>query len=344
MEAILAEIETRQDYITDKVIRTLYFGGGTPSILNQQELGSIKKKVERYFGTEGITEITLEANPEDLTSQKIQELRSVGINRLSIGIQSFDTQILKYLNRAHTSNQAIKAVENAQKAGFDNISIDLIYGIPQRTGGAWEKEIESAINLGVQHISAYCLTIEEKTVFGHWKRQNKLIEQDEDVALSEFQELVAQLERNGFDHYEISNFAKPNFYAQHNTNYWKNAEYLGLGPGAHSYNLKTRHFNISNNHQYVQRTKNLTPTGETELLSPVDRINEYLLTSIRTKWGCSFDYLDKFGLAFEEKKHSELRNLIDAELVCKENGVLFLTKKGKFLADYVTECLFIEDI
>lgn len=274
IEAIRTEIAASTDYIHEP--RTLYFGGGTPSVCSPEQLGRLISQVRTNWPTATLEEITLEANPDDLTTEYLDNLRQIGINRLSIGIQSFDPDQLRTMNRRHTPNEARQAVRRAQRAGFDNITIDLMYGLPGMTLVQWQGAISQALELDVQHISAYHLTIEEHTVFG--KRRIQPI----DTAMSEQQylELHKRLEQAGFHHYEISNFALPGYESQHNSSYWDSTPYLGVGPSAHSFNGSSRRWNVSSNRQYLLGT-----AAQIEILTPRDRYNEFLMTRLRTARG-----------------------------------------------------------
>ncbi|TAE01440.1 MAG: radical SAM family heme chaperone HemW, partial [Bacteroidetes bacterium] len=254
INAINKEIVLQKDYFSEKnSISSIYFGGGTPSVLSQTELESVLKNIYNNFEVDPQAEITLEANPDDLNKNKLKELKSLGINRLSIGVQSFDEAFLKYMNRSHNAKQSLECLENAQKIGFDNLSFDLIYGVPAQNHDFWKKDLQMASQIGAKHISAYCLTIEEKTVFGKWLKNKKINEINDDFANDQFDMLVENLENKGYQHYEISNFAMPNHYSKHNTNYWKKGSYLGIGASAHSYNQQNRQFNISNNSLYIKQ-------------------------------------------------------------------------------------------
>jgi len=341
VNALCTEIEARKDYLQTKEISTIYFGGGTPSLLTPNEINDILTKISTLYTIKKGTEITLEANPDDLSLAYLKVLRTIGINRLSIGIQSFNDAFLLFLNRSHSSEKGINAVQNARKAGFDNVSIDLIYGIPSEDDTIFKEDLATALNLETEHLSAYCLTIEEKTTFGKWVKSGKMKNPNEEKAAQHFELLMCEAEKKGFEHYEISNFCRANNYSKHNCSYWKNVEYLGVGPGAHSYNLKSRQFNILNNHLYMQGVKQGTITTEIEMLSPKDKVNEYLLTSIRTKWGSSFSFIETeidFNVATIKKQVEKLEK--EGLLFIKQD-TFYLTQKGKLFADKVTEELFV---
>ncbi len=356
VKAICQEINLQQNYLTEKHLQTIYFGGGTPSLLSESELDEILATVNQYFTIESNAEITLEANPDDLTKEKVQQLKNVGINRLSIGIQSFHENHLKFMHRAHHAQQAETCVKIAQDAGFENITIDLIYAIPsenqpENQHAIFENDLQKAIQLGVPHISAYCLTIEPKTVFGDWQKKGKMAAIDEEFSAQQFEILIDTLTSNGYEHYEISNFAKPNHYSRHNTNYWKSGTYLGIGASAHSYNGQSRQANVANNMAYIQSIeKNIVPFQREEL-SLTDHINEYLMVSLRTMWGADTKILkEKYGYnIFEDtKNYTQLLDyqkngflLLNTDETNSHSKKIILTPKGKLIADEITGHLFV---
>lgn len=293
------------------------------------------------YGIESSPEITLEANPDDLSLDKLKHLKSMGINRLSIGIQSFQDETLKFLNRAHNASEAIKCVENARKAGFENLSIDLIFSIPNQKPGDLEKDIAQLLLLLPEHVSTYSLTIEEKTVFGNWHKKGKFKPLSDSASADQFDLIISKLEENHYQQYEISNFCRDGHYAKHNTSYWKNVPYLGIGPGAHSYDGQHRQANVSNNHGYMKSIESGAVPFEKEDLSRQDLVNEYILTTLRTKWGCDMAKLYSLHqydlLAEQGEKLSELSENGYVEI--KDHHV-FLTKKGKFVADEIIGDLF----
>lgn len=331
------EIELQKEYLSAKILDTVYFGGGTPSLLNEEEMNLLWDAIHRHFDIAQDAEVTLEANPEDLTLDKIQLFRSTGINRLSIGIQSFDNQLLTFLNRNHNAQMAVGAVLLAAETGFENLNIDLIYGIPGSSLKSWRQDLEKALDLPVQHISSYSLTIEEKTVFGKWHKQKRFQAMDEELMVTQFQLMVDLLYSKGFEQYEISNFALYEKYARHNSNYWLNRPYLGIGPGAHSFNLSERQYNIENNGIYIRKLKENSIPYEKEILSREQKINEYLLTGLRTKWGCDLILLkNKFDFDLLKEKYQALKRLEKARWLEIKDQRLFLTQAGKLLADEIT--------
>jgi oxygen-independent coproporphyrinogen III oxidase len=340
--AIKRELTLQQSYLGGEEVETIYFGGGTPSILSAADICSILSTISGTFKISANPEVTLEANPDDLTFEKLTDFRSLGINRLSIGIQSFDDSILSYLNRPHNSAAAVQCFTTARNTGFTNISIDLIYAIPSLSEEAWEKNIARAIALEPEHISSYSLTIEKKTVFGNWLDHGKLTAVKDDDAATQLEMLTDQLTRNGFDQYEVSNFGKPGFYSRHNSSYWRQEKYLGVGPSAHSYDGTSRQFNIKNNHLYVKAIGEETIPFEREILTREDRVNDYLLTTLRTSWGCNLDTLSaKFNYNLLGEHQNYLNNLLENELAKLDKNSLQLTNKGKLLADKIASDLFL---
>lgn len=342
VEALCKEISLQSQFINSDPIETIYFGGGTPSLLDDSEMAKIWLSLHQHLDLASLAEVTLEANPDDLNPFKLESLRASGINRLSIGVQSFHDPHLQFMNRSHLGHQAVESIENARRAGFDNISIDLIYAIPSPTHEVWIRDLERALELSPEHISAYCLTIEDKTAFGRWQKTGKLKPVDEPFAADQFEILIETLEKRGFDQYEISNFARNGGYAKHNTSYWQQKKYLGIGPSAHSFNGSWRQYNVSNNARYIKAIKEGVVPFEREELSDSDRFNEYLLTSIRTKWGTNLSYgLREFGVDVEKLNAAALDLLQKEGLLFVSDSTLYLTKKGKLLADEITSRLMI---
>lgn len=339
--ALKKEISFQTSYLEGALVKTLYFGGGTPSLYTPAEIGEIITEIARCFNMHQTPEITLEANPDDLTREKINGFRHAGINRLSIGIQSFHDDDLLFLNRTHSARQAISCIRQAQELGFENISLDLIYGIPGLTEEKWKLNIETAIELGVPHISAYALTVEEGTAMDHFIRQGKMAIPSDEEALSHFMILTEKLSAAGFLHYEISNFAKNDFISQHNSNYWKGEAYLGLGPSAHSYNGISRRWNVSNLTKYLAAGTIGEICHEEENLNTVQRYNEFVMTSLRTMWGCSTERVRaEFGQQFYQHLMRESsHHLLQGNLQLSK-GFLYISEKGKFLADGIISDLF----
>ena len=343
VSAICNEIVLQKDYLQNESISTIYFGGGTPSLLNNSDLKNIFENVFSTFKIEEDAEITLEANPDDLKIDKIRELSDSPINRLSIGIQSFFDDDLQFLNRSHSSNQASEAIFNAHKQGLSNISIDLIYGIPTLTDKKWKENIKIAIDSGVQHISAYSLTVEANTAFDLFIKKGRIKAPEEEQAARQFEILMDTMNNQGFIHYEISNFCKEGFFSRHNSNYWKQQKYLGLGPSAHSFDLDSRQWNVANLQQYIQSINAGNIPFEKEILTASQKYNEYIMTGLRTIWGVNLKEVKlKFGEEFLSYLNKNSRKYItDKTMELKENA-LILTEKGKFLADGIASDLFID--
>lgn len=342
VDAICKEMDVRQNYLQDKNLSTIYFGGGTPSLLNGSELSKIISKIKVHFEIVPNAEITLEANPDDLTLEKIKELKDAGINRLSIGIQSFFDEDLERMNRSHTAKQAIEAVENAKSGGINNISIDLIYGLPNLTKEKWAYNLEQAFKLDVSHLSAYCLTIEEKTAFNHFLRKGKIKLPAEPETIEQFEMLMSEAEKHHFIHYEISNFCKEGLQSRHNSSYWMNEHYLGIGPSAHSYNGVSRQFNVANNMKYIKGMDAGIPDFEMEILTEENKFNEYIMTRLRTAWGISPGFITgSFGEKSLNIFLSGAEPYISSGHLQWKQDSLILTKKGKLLADKIASDLFV---
>jgi oxygen-independent coproporphyrinogen III oxidase len=340
--AIIQELEMRKDYLEGENINTIYFGGGTPSLLSEQELGGIMQRIRDQFAVNKSAEITLEANPGDLTPSRLHELKSFGINRLSIGIQSFHDKVLQYLNRDHDALSAAASINDARAAGITNISIDLIYSIPNQSDLDWHANVLKAIELKPTHISAYSLTIEPKTVFGNWATKKKLTPVDDDVSARQFEILVDELELAGYEHYEVSNFCLPTFHSRHNSSYWKGEKYLGVGPAAHSYNITSRQHNVRSNAIYIRSITDGKVPFELEVLTREDKVNDYLLTTLRTSWGCDLQWLHNTLDYDVEKEHQKyLNELLSSQLATYNGGRLTLTRKGKLMADKIASDLFL---
>ncbi|KOY85269.1 coproporphyrinogen III oxidase [bacterium 336/3] len=343
VDAIGQEILFQQDYLKGKHLNSIYFGGGTPSLLSQKELEKTFEQISKIYTWDSHTEITLEANPDDLNLENIQIFKNLGINRLSIGIQSFEENHLQFLHRAHNSQEAENCVHLAQNEGISNISIDLIYAIPASSHLIWKKDLEKAIALGVSHISAYSLTIEPKTVFGSRLQKGFMPPIDDGFAAEQFQILMDTLQSASFEHYEISNFAKNGAYSRHNSNYWKDGEYLGIGPSAHSYNHISRQYNVSNNTKYIESIEKQVIPFEIEELSWQDRLNDYLLTGLRTQWGCTWERVLQIAphQMFETKQKNIFEKYVSQGLLENSPIGFKLTSKGKFFADQIASDLFL---
>jgi len=335
------ELEIRKDELKDETIETIYFGGGTPSLLSVEEIELLMKSIYENYTVSANPEITLEANPDDLTDAKIFELAESPINRLSIGIQSFFEDDLKLMNRAHNSDEA-KSCLSAAIGSFDNITVDLIYGIPNMPVEKWKKNLQTVFDFGIHHISSYALTVEPNTALDSFIKNGKYPPLDEALAKQHFDVLVEETQKNGFVHYEISNFGKPNYFSQHNTSYWLGKKYLGIGPSAHSFNKTNRSWNVSNNTKYIKAILENKLPNEVEELSKNDQFNEYIITGLRTIWGVSLAEVElEFGIDYKNKLLVSAENFIIQELLEIDNYVLKTTKKGKFLADGIASDLFI---
>lgn len=342
--AIVKEIELRKEYLEEQIVETIYFGGGTPSLLNEQQLTTILTAVRQNLTCSESPEITLEANPDDITEEKAIAWHKAGVNRLSVGIQSFDDCDLKWMNRAHDSQQALDCLPIAHKAGIKNISLDLIYGLPDLDNERWKKQIEKAVSLGATHISAYCLTIEKRTALHQLVEQKKLIPAENEQQSEQFEILIKTLKGHGFDHYEISNFAVPGFISKHNSNYWRGISYLGVGPSAHSYNGKSRSWNIANNPNYIkllqkeQREK--FDWYEEEHLTPENIYNESLLIGLRTSWGVDLKALSEV-LELDSDFSKKVKQYEAKGWLFQSNEHMILTESGRHWADAIAEDFFI---
>ena len=341
VNAICKEIELQKDYLGGEIIETIYFGGGTPSLMSISDINKILSTIFRYFKVTISPEITLEANPDDLDKQKILDLLDSGINRLSIGVQSFHNKDLLLLNRSHDKKQAEYTLETAIETGFNNISIDLIYGIPTLNNQNWIKNIEKAIKYRVAHISAYALTLEPKTAYHILIQKGKIPAPDDNKTVEHFDILIRMMKENDYIHYEISNFCKKNHYSLHNSNYWKQKKYLGIGPSAHSFDSKSRQWNVSNSGEYIISLDKDTIPFEREILTTEDKYNEYIMTGLRTMWGIDLIKIkNDFGLSFYKNTNETTSKYIKNNLMQLENEIMVLTDKGKLLADAIIESFF----
>lgn len=340
ISALLSEMELRKSELINEPIETIYFGGGTPSLLAVETLETLINKVKNTFQVSIDPEITLEANPDDLLPSYIEKLSESSINRLSIGIQSFFDEDLRFMNRAHNAQEAHETLEIAAK-NFNNISIDLIYGIPNSGMERWKENIKIALAYSVPHISSYALTVEPKTALASFIKKGLVSEIDEKEVEAQFLELIDVLEANDFLHYEISNFGKKGYFSKNNSAYWKGKNYIGIGPSAHSFIGKQRSWNIKNNSKYIQSIKTGELPSENEYLSLIDRYNEYIMTGLRTMWGVSLDHVETtFGKPFLEDLLGAAEHFIKEHLLYIDNDNLLVTKRGKFLCDGIASHLF----
>ncbi|MFT6883000.1 MAG: oxygen-independent coproporphyrinogen-3 oxidase [Marinoscillum sp.] len=344
VSAIGKELKMRKDEMDLGEVSSIYFGGGTPSLLSENQLMFLLTLIKEQFTLSENVEITLEANPDDLTEANLTAIKNSGINRLSVGIQTFDEERLKYINRAHSSKEAHDCLAIAQSLGFENISADLIYAIPPADIEYWKKDLEILLKYDLSHISLYGLTIEPNTVFGKWYEKGKLKETPEDIALDQYRYAIQTLTESGYEHYEVSNFAKAGKESHHNTSYWSGQKYLGLGPGAHSYDGNTRSYNISNNAKYIKDISEGRLPQTIESLTEANRINEYIFTRLRTKRGFLLeDFKKSFGLEFLVLSGEQLSEYVQNGLAINEKGNISLTSEGLMLADEITWRLFYED-
>ena len=340
VESLVIEIEKRVSYLENKEIETIYFGGGTPSLLTSDELKLILDSISDKYTISKFPEITLEANPDDISREKLVSWKQVGINRLSIGLQSFREEDLKWMNRAHTSEESMNCVALAKEEGFNNISVDLIYGLPNFSLEDWKQNIQTVVDFGIDHVSAYCLTVEEKTALSKWVSNHKIIPANEDEQSEQFEVLVSELGKAGIEQYEISNFSKLNSESKHNSNYWKGKHYLGIGPSAHSFNGFSRSWNISNNRKYIQLIANNQDTFETEILSVEDQFNELILIGLRTSVGVNLDQLNSIQVP-NENFWKKIESMKQSEWLIVTDEFISLTKSGRLKADYIASELFI---
>jgi oxygen-independent coproporphyrinogen III oxidase len=335
------EIEMRKSEFNYEVIETIYFGGGTPSILEVSDIKLLIDTVYKHFKVVENPEITIEANPDDLSKDRIIELSNSKINRLSIGIQSFFEDDLKLMNRAHNSAEAKECLEFATQY-FNNISLDLIYGIPNMSNEKWLQNIETALSFNIPHISSYALTVEPKTALHTFIQKGIIPQPDDEVAQEHFQILVDKLSENDFIHYELSNFGKENYFSKNNSSYWLGKNYIGIGPSAHSYDGQSRSWNVSNNLLYLKSISENKLPSETEKLTQTDRYNEYVMTGLRTIWGISLDKIEtEFGKNYLDYLNQQATKYIEDHLLFVDENILRTTKKGKFLSDGIASDLFL---
>jgi len=340
--ALLKEIDIQRNYLGNETIETIYFGGGTPSLLTISELKSILDHLKNSFAISPNTEITLEANPDDISEQIVEGWNQSGINRLSLGIQSFFEEDLKWMNRAHNAEQAKSSLQLATRY-FNNITIDLIYGTPLLTDEKWKQNVEQVLSFDIPHISNYALTIEPKTPLQKMIREGKAENISPDKQSEQFLLLMQWLEEAGYEHYEISNFAKPGFRSKHNSSYWQGKKYLGIGPSAHSFDGESRQWNIANNNIYINSLKTNILSFEKEVLTEKQKMNEYIMTSLRTKEGLDLSALER---NFKKEKREEVliaakKYIQTGKLILSDSSHLVLTKEGKLFADGIASDLFM---
>lgn len=343
LAAMQQEIVKRAHYLADKQVHSLYFGGGTPSILDSEDIQRLIGTVEKHFEIAPDAEITLEANPDDLTADKVRALRHTPINRFSIGIQSFFEEDLRWMNRAHNAGEADSSIKRVQDAGFENITCDLIYGYPLLSDEKWKSNMQKLIAMDIPHISSYSMTVENRTALAHFVKEGKTPAMSDAQSADQMMMLIETLTDNGFEHYEISNFAKQGMYAKHNTNYWKSTHYLGIGPSAHSFNGTSRSWNVANNAKYIAALTDNSEFQEIENLSQEDQFNEYVMTALRTMWGLDLQKVEQeFGYDYKQHILRESQRFIDVqELGYSPEGKLRTTIKGKLMADHIASEMFV---
>jgi oxygen-independent coproporphyrinogen III oxidase len=341
--AICKELISRKDFFDSKeTISSIYFGGGTPSVLSIKEIDEILGVVYSHYNVEKNAEITFECNPDDLTQDYLKELKFVGINRLSIGVQSFNDEYLKWMNRSHDAIQSKKSIEYAAGAGFNNITLDLIYGLPQLGNKEWLDNLNEALSLPINHLSAYSLTMEENTPYIKLVNQGKYKKPSDDNSSSHYQILIQQATDLGWEHYEVSSFCKPGNYSKHNSSYWSGSKYLGVGPSAHSYDGNFRYWNVSNNKSYLECISSNKRCFESEELTVSNQVNEYLLTGLRTKWGVDLGLLsDKYDYNVMSLFENDVRFWISLNWMEIKDSNLKLTDKGMLFADHISSKLFL---
>lgn len=340
MHALVKEIRLQKNYLNSETIDTIYFGGGTPSVLEADEISLLINTITELHTVASNAEITLEANPDDLTEAKVKALRQTHVNRFSIGIQSFFDEDLLWMNRAHYSKQAESSVKRVQDAGFENITADLIYGYPLLSDTKWKQNLDKIFELGIPHISAYSMTVEPQTALAAFISKKKQPPMNDQQSAAQFIVMMDAMADHGFEHYEISNFALPGHYSRHNSNYWQGVKYLGIGPSAHSYNSEARQWNIASNAKYMQEIESGKLPAETEVLTEENRLNEYIMTSIRTMWGLDTNKLNAIAKGAADQLQIAARSYFDKEWIIQKDDTIYLTPTGKLYADNIAAGLF----
>jgi oxygen-independent coproporphyrinogen-3 oxidase len=340
LQALVKEIQLQKNYLQGQTISTIYFGGGTPSILDASDINLLLDTITGLHTVTDDAEITLEANPDDLDKLKLQALRQTPINRFSIGIQSFFDEDLQWMNRVHRAQDAEASVKRAQDSGFENITVDLIYGYPLLTDQKWKHNLDKVFELDVPHVSAYSMTVEPQTALASFIRNKKQPAMNEQQSAAQFMMLMEAMQTKGFEHYEISNFCKPGHYSRHNSNYWHGVSYLGIGPSAHSYNGDTRQWNIANNAKYMQDIGNDNLQIEIEELTETNRLNDYIMTSLRTIWGLDLDHLNAIAGGTAAILAKEATSFLERGWIVQKDNKIYLTQTGKLYADHIAAELF----
>ena len=340
MQALVKEIRLQKIYLDGETIGTIYFGGGTPSLLTDAEINLLINTITDLHTVASDAEITLEANPDDLDKNKVKALTQTPVNRLSIGLQSFFDDDLQWMNRAHRSAEAGASVKRAQDGGFENITVDLIYGYPLLTGQKWKFNLDKVFELQVPHVSAYSMTVEPRTALASFIKKKKEQPMNDEQSAEQFIYMMDAMQQQGFEQYEISNFCKPGDYSRHNSNYWKGVKYLGIGPSAHSFNGETRQWNVANNAKYTASLLSGEIPAETELLSETNRLNEYVMTSLRTIWGLELDKLNSIAKGSDSEVLKSAQEFFDKGYIEQDGRIIRLTQAGKLYADHVAASLF----
>ncbi|WP_121812605.1 radical SAM family heme chaperone HemW [Mucilaginibacter kameinonensis] len=340
LHALIKEIKLQKSYLNGETIETIYFGGGTPSVLDGDEISKIINTITELHTVSSGAEVTLEANPDDLKPDKLKALKQTPVNRFSIGIQSFFDEDLAWMNRVHRGQEAESSVKRAQDAGFENITVDLIYGYPMLSDTKWKQNLDKVFELDVPHVSTYSMTVEPQTALAAFINKKKQPPMNEQQSAEQFMVLMNAMQAHGFEHYEISNFCKPGQYSRHNSNYWKGVKYLGIGPSAHSYNGDTRQWNIANNAKYMQALETGKLSAETEELTEENRLNEYIMTSLRTIWGLDLARLNQIAKGASDELLKAGAEFFDREWISQKDNVIYLTATGKLYADHIAAGLF----
>ncbi|MFT4753295.1 MAG: oxygen-independent coproporphyrinogen-3 oxidase [Salibacteraceae bacterium] len=344
IDAMKAEIRLQRNYLDNEEVKTIYFGGGTPSAVPPHYISDLIEEIRKYHLVTASSEITLEANPDDLTQDNIAVWKAAGINRLSVGVQSFENEHLIWMNRAHNRDQAISGLTWAKEAGITNITMDLIYGVPGMTMDQWQDNLNTFFELDLPHLSAYGLTVEPKTHLGNLVKSNTVKAVEDERYNEQLERLISETTKRGFEHYEISNFGMPGRYSKHNTAYWLGEKYLGIGPSAHSFNGTERSWSVSSNMKYVKMLGQNQLPSEVEVLTKNDRFNEYILTRLRTIWGIDLDQIkEQFGSEFQNNLKNSLTPFLKSNLIIQSKNSYTLSAQGKYLADKISSDLFVVD-
>lgn len=340
LKALIQEIHLQKNYLAGQPIETIYFGGGTPSLLDADEINLLIGTITGLHQVKADAEITMEANPDDLSQPTLQALHKTGVNRLSIGIQSFFDDDLQWMNRVHRSSEAEASIKRAQDAGFENITADVIYGYPLLSNQKWQHNLDTIFALCIPHVSAYAITVEPQTALASFIQKKKQPPMSDEQSAEQFILLMDAMQAKGFEHYEISNFCKPGRYARHNSNYWKGIKYLGIGPSAHSYNGQSRQWNVASNAKYLQAIKAGEIPAETELLTQTNRLNEYIMTSLRTIWGLDLSQLNAIAASAAPQLNITAQRFFESGWLQQKGDVIYLTQTGKLYADNIASGLF----